>query len=224
MIRSTLSICLAASLLIACNNNGDEATKTTASDSATESTTKKDETTTPSPPPAVDSATAAKNWEAYMKPGKEHEMIAKWNGNWTGEFTMWMSPDPNVPPTKSAGSAKNRMALGGRYQISEHKGNMMGMPFEGMSILAYDNHKKVFISSWIDNMGTGIMTLEGPWDEATKTITLKGKMVDPSSAGEMQIREVFTIIDDNTQKMEFFAVGPDGKEFKSMEGILKRKG
>ena len=222
MIRSTLSICLAASLLFACNN-GDDATKATKTDTDTLTETKMDKEQPPPPPPAVDTATARKNWEAYMAPGKEHQMMAKWNGTWTGEMTMWMSPDPNVPPTKSVGSAKNRMALGGRYQISEHKSNMMGMPFEGMSILAYDNHKKIFISSWIDNMGTGIMKLEGPWDEATKTITLRGKMVDPSSTAEMQIREVFTIIDDNTQKMEFYAVGPDGKEFKSMEGILKRK-
>ena len=220
MIRSTFSICLAASLLFACNN-GDETTKTTTADTTTESTPKKEETTTPSPPPTVDSATAAKNWQAYMTPGKEHEMMAKWNGTWTGDMTMWMSPD--APPTKSMGTAKNRMALGGRYQISEHKGNIMGMPFEGLSILAYDNHKKVFINTWIDNMGTGIMTLEGPWDEATKSITLKGKMIDPSTGSEMQIKEVFKIIDDNNQVLEMYAPGPDGKEYKNMEGKLKKK-
>jgi len=221
MIRSTLTFCLAASLLIACNNNGDEATKTATADSTTESTTKKEETTSPKPPPAVDSATAAKNWQAYMTPGKEHEMMAKWNGTWTGEFTMWMSPD--APPTKSAGTAKNRMGLGGRYQISEHKGNFGGMPFEGFSILAYDNHKKVFINTWIDNMGTGVMTLEGPWDEATKSVTFKGKMVDPSTGYETSIKEVFKIIDDNNQVLEMYASGPDGKEFKTMEGKMKKK-
>ena len=220
MIRSTFSICLAASLLFACNN-GDETTKTTTADTTTESTPKKEETTTPSPPPTVDSATAAKNWQAYMTPGKEHEMMAKWNGTWTGDMTMWMSPD--APPTKSMGTAKNRMALGGRYQISEHKGNVMGMPFEGLSILAYDNHKKVFINTWIDNMGTGVMTLEGPWDEATKSITLKGKGIDPTSGSEMQVKEVFKIIDDNNQVLEMYIPGPDGKEYKHMEGKLKKK-
>jgi hypothetical protein len=33
--------------------------------------------------------------------------------------------------------------------------------------------KKMFSSSWVDNMGTGIMNMEGTWDEATKSIILK---------------------------------------------------
>jgi hypothetical protein len=216
MIRSTLSICLAASLLMACNN-GDEATKATTPDSTTE--TKKEEP--PPPPPAVDSATAAKNWQAYMTPGKEHAMMAKWVGTWTGEVSMWMAAD--APPMKSVTTAKNKMVLGGRYQVSEHSGNFNNMPFEGRSMLAYDNHKKVFVSSWIDNMGTGVMTLEGPWDETSKSITLTGKMVDPSTGSETDAKEVFKIVDDNNQVLEMYVKGSDGKEFKTMEIKYKRK-
>ena len=217
MIRSTLSICLAASLLFACNN-GDEATKTAATND-TLSDVKKEEP--PPPPPVVDSATAAKNWQAYMTPGKEHEMMAKWNGTWVGEVQMWMGP--NTEPMKNMSTATNKMILGGRYQVAEHHGSFNGMPFDGMSTLAFDNHKKVFISSWMDNMGTGVMNLEGPWDEATKTINLKGKMIEPSTGYEMTVREVFKIVDDNTQVLEMYAPGPDGKEFKTMELTYKRK-
>ncbi len=42
--------------------------------------------------------------------------------------------------------------------------------FEGMSLMGYDNAKKVFMSSWVDNMGSGIMQMEGTWDPNTKTI------------------------------------------------------
>jgi hypothetical protein len=35
------------------------------------------------------------------------------------------------------------------------------MPFEGISTLGYDNAKKTFFSTWIDNMGTGMMVMEG---------------------------------------------------------------
>lgn len=52
---------------------------------------------------------------------------------------------------------------------------MMGMPFEGHGTLAYDNHRKMFVSTWIDNMGSGIMVLEGTYDDASKTLTLMGK-------------------------------------------------
>ena len=46
---------------------------------------------------------------------------------------------------------------------------MMGMPFQGMSTMAYDNGKKTFMSTWIDNMGTGILETEGTYDAGTKT-------------------------------------------------------
>jgi hypothetical protein len=118
------------------------------------------------------------------------------------------------------------MVLGNRYQQSIHKGDMMGMPFEGISTVGYDNHKKVFIMSWIDNMGTGVMNGEGPWDEATKSITFKGKMVDPSlgTGKECDYREVFTIIDKDNQKMEMYCPDPKtGKEFKTMELKMTRK-
>lgn len=162
-----------------------------------------------------------KSWMEYMTPGDVHKMMASWDGTWNGDVTMWMAP--GTEPMKSTATATSKMAMGGRYQISEHTGSFNGMPFEGKSILAYDNIKKVFESIWIDNMGTGIMHISGPWDAATKTITLTGKSIDPTSGKEISVRETFRIIDDNTQVMEMFMPTPDGKEFKTMEIKMTRK-
>lgn len=162
-----------------------------------------------------DSATMMKNWMEYMEPGKEHKMMASWDGTWKTDITMWMAPD--APPSKSSGTTINKTVLGGRYQQSTNKATWEGMPFEGQSTLAYDNFRKVFISTWIDNMGTGIMVAEGPWDEATKSITLKGKMMDPTLKKELEFREVFKVIDENTHTMEMYAPAEGGKEFKTME-------
>lgn len=156
-----------------------------------------------------------------MTPGPMHKMMASWNGTWDGDISMWMKPGD--APMKNKGTAVNKMVLNGLYQQATHTGNMMGMPFNGMSTLAYDNAKKIFLSTWIDNMGTGIMELKGPWDEATKTITLTGKMVDPGSYAEVDVKETLQIIDNNTQLMQMFAPGPDGKEFKTMEIRMTRK-
>lgn len=182
-------------------------------------------TTTPPPPPATsvpDSATAMKNWEAYMTPGEIHKMIGSWNGNWNGEISMWMAP--GAPPSTSSGTMVNKTVLGGRYQQATYKGNYNGMPMEGMSTLAYDNAKKVFISTWIDNMGTGLMVGKGPWDPTTRTITLTGSMVDPTTGKDMDFRETYKIVDDNFHVMEMFAADPTtGKEFKTMEIKYTRK-
>jgi len=79
------------------------------------------------------------------------------------------------------------------------------------------------MNTWIDNMGSGIMLLKGPWDEATKTVTLKGRMTDAGTKGDVDVKETFKIIDDNTQEMEMFMVMPDGKEFKTMNIRYTRK-
>jgi len=219
MKRITLTICAAAFLLASCSDEKkpDEAMKAEPTTSATAESKPAEE-----PWVAVDSATAMKNYMAYATPGEPHQMLAKSNGTWNGEVTMWMASD--APPMTSAMTMVNKMIMDGRYQVSEAKGNMMGMPFNGMSTTAYDNHKKVFMSTWIDNMGTGIMKMEGPWDDATKSTTLTGKMIDPGSGRECDFKEIYTIIDDNNQKMEMF--GPDpktGKPFKTMEIKLTRK-
>jgi hypothetical protein len=101
---------------------------------------------------------------------------------------------------------------------------MMGQPFNGRSTLAYDNHLKQFISTWIDNMGTGIMIMNGTWDSTSKTINFKGNMMDPMTKQNSTMRETYQILNDSTHVMQMF--GPDpktGKEMKSMEITFKRK-
>jgi hypothetical protein len=160
-----------------------------------------------------------KAWQAYMTPGDVHKMLAKSDGKWKEDVSMWMQP--GAPPTKSTSTCVNKMIMGGRYQESRHTGNMMGQPFEGISTVGYDNARKVLVSTWIDNMGTGIMYMEGTWDAASKSATFKGKATDPMTGKEMDVREVFTIVDDNTQKMEMFNV-MNGQEFKTMEIMFTR--
>jgi len=212
-MKKLLLAVFAASLVIACDKvKMDVKTSSDKTDSAANETWK-----------PVDSATATKAWMDYSTPGAMHTMLAKSDGFWNGENTMWM--EEGGKPMNSTSEANNKMVFDGRYQVSEHKGDFMGMPFEGLSITGYDNSKKKFVSTWIDNMGTGIMNLEGTWNASTKSIEFKGKMTDPSRPGkDCNVREVYTFVDDNTQKMEMY--GPDsktGKEFKTMEIKYTRK-
>ncbi len=155
-----------------------------------------------------------KAWQAYMTPSENHKMLAKDVGKWKTEMSSYM--DPNAPAIKSVGTAETSMILGGRYQQTVYKGNMMGMQFEGISVLGYDNTKKVFVTSWIDNMGTGMMVLEGKWDQPGKSVTYLGKSVDPMTGKDIKVRQVVTIESEKSQYMEMFMT-TDGKETKSME-------
>jgi hypothetical protein len=155
-----------------------------------------------------------KAWTAYMTPGDMHKKMASSTGQYKTEITLWMQPGSE--PIKSNGTAKNEMILGGRYLQSTHTGNFMGMPMEGSSITAYDNAKKVFVSTWIDNLGSGIMVTEGKWNEAKNAIEFSGKQTDPMTGKDVKIREIYTIKPDGSQFMEMW-MEHDGKEFKTME-------
>lgn len=168
----------------------------------------------------MDSVAMQKAWEAYMTPGDAHKMMAAEEGKWNNEMTFWMGAGGE--PTKATTTAEIKMIMGGRYQEATYKGDMMGMPFEGRSTIGFDNSTKEVVSTWIDNMGTGMLVTRGEYDEATKTITSAGRMVDPITGKERKVREIYTIVDDNTRKMEMFETLEGGNEYKSMEIVMKR--
>ena len=170
----------------------------------------------------VDSASMMANWINFSTPGEMHTMLAKFDGVWNTEITMW--PMPGDPPITAKGLATNKMIMGGRYQESNNSGDLMGMPFEGLSIIGYDNARKIFISTWIDNMGTVSMNMEGPWNSTTNTITFKGSAFDPITMKEANYIELLKIIDDNSYMLEMYAPDPvSGKQYKNVEVKYIRK-
>lgn len=204
-------------LFEACNNpKPDMSGMKDASDTARVAESPK---TDEAPPPQMDSAAMAKAYEAFMTPGDMHAMLAKWAGTWTGEVTSYWDP---AAPEKSTATIKQRMAMNGLYQLVEYKGTMMGQPFEGQGVMAYDNAKKEFVNTWIDNMGSGILVMRGQWNEGTKTLSLKGTHTDPITAKDSEMRQEVKVIDDNNQLHTLYGAGPDGKEHKFMEIALKR--
>ena len=161
-----------------------------------------------------------KKWMEYLTPGAEHSAMAKLAGdNWKYVNKLWMTPGQD--PMVSEGTAKISMLMGGRYMQMKVDGMVMGMPFEGLATNAYDNSTKKYITTWIDNMGTGVMTLEGTMDAATKSISFTGSMVDPTTGKNVQVREVLRVESDNKFVMEMYDT-KDGVENKTMEMTATR--
>lgn len=166
-----------------------------------------------------------KKWIEFATPGKEHQEMAAKVGKWDLDISMWM--DPAAPPTKSTGTAEYKVAMDGRYVI-EHVDSMMDMgggmvmPFKGMAIAGFDNMTKKYVSSWIDNMGTGIMISEGTM--AGNVLTMEGMHSDCSTGKAVRHKMVMTNVDKNNFKFEMFGPGADGKDMKHMEIVYKRNG
>ncbi|MBO6607344.1 DUF1579 domain-containing protein [Psychroserpens sp.] len=155
-----------------------------------------------------------KAWEDSMTPGKYHKWLASFDGEWQGDVKMWM--DPTQPPMASTMKTTNRMIMNGLYQKSTHSGEMMGKPFKGEGTVGYDNIKKRFITTWIDNFGSGIMQMEGELSSDDKVMVTIGKMSDPMSGQDMTVKQVLTYISDDRHLFEMYMVLGD-KEMKTME-------
>jgi hypothetical protein len=159
-------------------------------------------------------------WTKAAAPGEEHKAIATLAGNWKYTMKFWETADGQAHESK--GTATNKMILGGRFLHQEMKGKTMGMNFQGVGTIGYDNVRKQIETTWMDNMGTGITRGTGTYDPATKTITEKGTMADPMAPNGNKDYRAVTKIDKNTFTMEMFTTDEKGKEFKMMEIISKR--
>lgn len=176
----------------------------------------------PDDKPPVIKANVDATTEAYMKaaqPGAQHARLTRLAGHWTTQVKAWFAP--GQPATESTGTMDITPILGGRYVESVHKGQVMGQPFEGREIDGYDNVAGQYVSSWIDNGGTGVLMLTGQADASGKVVTMTGDFVDPVTHKKMAYKGVSTLVDDDTMRYESYMVA-GGKEAKIMEVLAKR--
>ena len=159
-------------------------------------------------------------WKKLGTPGEPHKLFASLAGSWTTQTKEWMEPDK--PPAESTGTAEMKMLLDGRFLYQEYNGQMMGQPFTGIGIDAYDNLTKNYVTAWMDSMGTGIFMMEGTASAGGRTITLKGSHPEPGG-GRMTHRAIWKIVDNNTQTFDMWGTHEGGKEMKMMEITYTRK-
>jgi hypothetical protein len=153
--------------------------------------------------------------------GEPQKKLGRLVGDWTFTNKAWMAP--GQPPMEFSGTMHGVVLMGGRYVEHTWKGNFMGQPFEGRATDGYDNVAKQYVSSWVDNMGTGIMHQTGSCDDGVKVCTYTGDVWDPTTGKKTTMKSVITWLDDNNFKNEMYGPGPDGKEAKMMEIVAKRK-
>lgn len=169
----------------------------------------------PEQQPSPEMAAMMEMYAEASKPGPQHAFLASMVGSYDVASKFWM--DPSAPPMETTSKYRAHMVMDGRYLVEEYEGEMMGQPFNGMSLTAYDNGAQRFVSVWIDNMATGIMTMHGEVNDDHSEISWHGEVTDPVSRQTQKIRSVTRIVSPTERTYEMFMVMPDGSLFKSME-------
>ena len=164
---------------------------------------------------------AQEPWMRYMQPGADHLALEPYEGDWTEDISMWLTPDGE--PQKFQLGCAIRMALEGRFLEMAHSGMLSGMPFGGLTMLGHNNASGRFELMSISNLGTGILQLQGSWKEKGKTIELQGDMASPVGNGTIHVRQVITFVDADTLLIENFDTYPGSAEYRSIAYRFARK-
>jgi hypothetical protein len=162
-------------------------------------------------------------WQESMTPGEPHKMLEKCVGSWDAESKMWMA-GPDSAPTVSKGTAERKMALGGRWLVEEFTGEVMNSPFNGLGYTGYDNFKKKFVGTWMDNMSTGVSTMEGTLEKDGTTLVMWGKMNEPMTGEkDKKVKYVSKFIDNDHEIFEVYDVTSYGDKKPTMVISYTRK-
>ena len=101
------------------------------------------------------------------KPGPEHEMLKKLEGNW--DLVM------KAGGMEHKGTMVYKMELGGLWLHGSMSSDLGGEKFYGKGMDTYDAKKKKYVTYWFDSMATTPMMFEGGFDKDKKELTMIGE-------------------------------------------------
>lgn len=158
--------------------------------------------------------------EAGM-PGPHHKYLDPLIGEWEGMFKIWM--EPGAEPMISRGTAKREWVLDGRFVHEIIEAEMDWGSFRGMGYLGYNNVDGQYEAIWMDSTSTGIYFETASYDPDKKVMTSRGTYRDPASGKVYNSRGMMDMSNPDRHVYLAYMTGPDGREFKSFEGVTERK-
>ena len=159
---------------------------------------------------------------AQMPALPEHKHLAAEVGVWDAEVKLW--PTADAEPMTSKGSETNEM-FGSFWLLSKFESDFSGMKYSGRMQLGYDPQKKKYVGTWIDTMSPYLQTMEGTYDEKTKTSTMLATGVDMGT-GKPSNSKMITRFESDDVKVFEMMMPVEGKKdewWKSMEIKYTRK-
>jgi hypothetical protein len=159
-----------------------------------------------------------------MRPGTEHERLARLTGEWDQEVRIWSSPE--AEPAISRGRVENRMILGGRFLVSEGTAGEGEWQVGSMTILGFDRRHGLYTAAGYDTWGTYHVSAQGSWNAERGAIVMNGSDVvteDHTQTWEFVLRET----DSNAYTWEVIFTdpvhAPDGVPFRMVEITYRRR-
>ncbi|MEM9380977.1 MAG: DUF1579 family protein [Planctomycetota bacterium] len=130
-------------------------------------------TTSPAASQEVDYAAMMEAAKKYTQPGKYHELLEKFIGDWETTCQITMGPQPGKP---EPGTARFEWKVEGRWIEGVITGSMMGMPLTSYSWIGYDNFKQSYVWTRIADADTAMTAAEGDLTPDGKSLIMYGTL------------------------------------------------
>jgi len=141
---------------------------------------------------------------------EKHQLLKKDVGTWDAEFTFWPAGPESESITVPA-VEKNSM-LGNLWLVSEFRCKMMGQDFIGQGQYGYDPLKEKYVGTWVSTMNPTLSTMEGTYDEKTKTLTLMSENTCMITHQPFKAKQVQKWIDDDHKVFTMYMQEPGNPE------------
>lgn len=153
-------------------------------------------------------------WSEYMSPSSTHRLLSEYSGSFKMEITMLMDDGKETP--KIIVNSEHVMLFNGLFLEMKQQGNMVGMNYQSIMTLGFNNADKKMTLIAITNMGTGTLYLNGEWDENLKTGNLYGQLTNPVNKKTIKVRQTINFVDSDTILIENYDTEENSPEKKTV--------
>lgn len=155
-------------------------------------------------------------------PGKHHEALARYLGDWDVELAMIM---PGGPTQKSTGTAHYDWAIEGKWLTQKIDGTLMGQPYESFAVLGFDNYAKNHLVAVVSSADTSMLVARGVVVDPEGKVTAVYGTLDEYTTDELNkpFKAVTRLVDENHHVTEVWDLGVGADGVKVLEFRFARK-
>jgi len=171
-------------------------------------------------PPASDKVMATA--QQYTQPGPHHEFLERFLGTWETETRFTMAGMEKMPP--APGTIECSWLIDGRWIQMQGSGTMFGMRLSTFEVMGYDNFKKSYVLSRVQNLDTAMHNAEGDVDPSGNVLLLYGTL-DEYLTGEhdKMVKTIYRFVSNDEILLEVHDLPIGEKNTKVIEMTMKRK-
>lgn len=166
---------------------------------------------------------AAKLWtnvEKYATPGEEHLLLHRLLGPWRMEFDLGIGIGGQR--VQQTGLGQGRLILGGRFVELRHSLGAANGPVEAVKTWGFDRIYQQYVGTYMDTLGTGLLTFKGSWDEERQTLWEWGILSDAARGMRHPITAALQLGNPDLLIYNFSFPGPGGKLADYMQIRMQR--